>query len=393
MNNIQSFLSRVNYRNAQLNQVLFGSRNAKSLSQWHYYLTKQPIAGYIGWLGHKNLGDEILYLAFKKLFEPVEILTYGSSSYQDHENNLYPIELLLYRYLIKYNNFFNFVFLGGGTLINQPAYIIPLKNALQHEKRVIVFGTGVRDPSFWSKYPSHGKSASQMRDWVAVLKDAASIKVRGPKSARILEAYGLPKPDFISDPALSLCLPKPLDTPRNRRVGINLGCHKPMWGSQEEINAVVAKLSKYLLETGWQVEFIPMHPIDLEVGIKFIRDYQLENVSIRQDFQDWVKTINRIQSYDLLIGQRLHSVVLACGCGVPAISLEYEPKCGDFMESIGMQKFLIRTDQINFDKLLELFHNIELNYLDTCRNLVLTCDRYRLLQAQAAKEVLDQLLK
>ena len=69
--------------------------------------------------------------------------------------------------------------------------------------------------------------------------------------------------------------------------------------------------------------------------------------------------------------------------------LEYQPKGRDFMESIGMQNFSIRTDVIDLDKVLSLIYDIEMNYLDYCKQLISTCNHYRLLQRQAAQEVVN----
>ena len=120
-----------------------------------------------------------------------------------------------------------------------------------------------------------------------------------------------------------------------------------------------------------------------------IHDFNLHKVSIWREYRNIGKTINRIQNYDILVGQRLHSVVFACGCGVPSVMLEYQPKSRDFMESIGMQQFSIRTDVIDVDKVLSLIYDIEMNYVDYCKQLTSTCNHYRLIQRQAAQEVVN----
>ena len=67
--------------------------------------TKQKGA-YIGWVGHNNLGDEILHQAHLKLFSHFDILSYESNS-------------LIEKSLMLINkNVYDFGILGGGTLIN-----------------------------------------------------------------------------------------------------------------------------------------------------------------------------------------------------------------------------------------------------------------------------------
>lgn len=361
-------------------KVFFGSRNAKAFRCWQDYFAPQPIAGYIGWLGHANLGDEAMYLSLKKLFPQFQVIV---------SNDAHPIELILYRYLIKRRRFYKFVFLGGGTLINDLSYLDALQCARLRDINLVVFGTGIRDPSFWAEHYPHVDYARMMAKWISVLQKAAFVGVRGPQSASILESFGLVKPRVIGDPALSLCTPRPPDSPRSHTIAINLGCSGPMWGSQESLNEVIGRLSQHVLETGWHVEFLPMHLTDLRLGQSIIRAFNLERVSVWREFKNVSKTLERIRTYDLVVGQRLHSTVLACGCGVPAISLEYRPKCGDFMESIDMQQFSIRTDAVAVDKILALMDKIKLNYVDHCQQLNSNCDDLRRLQRQAAAEVLS----
>jgi len=85
-------------------RLFVGSRNARAFKDWGDYFTAQPIAGYVGWLGHANLGDEALYVGFRQLFPQFQIIS---------ANDVHPIELILYRHLVKPGRFYQFVFLGG----------------------------------------------------------------------------------------------------------------------------------------------------------------------------------------------------------------------------------------------------------------------------------------
>src|SRR4030042_2972317 len=68
---------------------------------------KEKIA-YIGWVGHDNLGDEILLEAHKKLFSEYEIIPVMNSKM---------ISLIEKMHIFPYKA----VFLGGGTLIYKPS--------------------------------------------------------------------------------------------------------------------------------------------------------------------------------------------------------------------------------------------------------------------------------
>ena len=58
-------------------------------------------------------------------------------------------------------------------------------------------------------------------------------------------------------------------------------------------------------------------------------------------------------SCELIVGQRLHALVLAAAAGVPGIMLEYQPKCRDFMESIECSERSFRTDHLSAGQLIE----------------------------------------
>jgi polysaccharide pyruvyl transferase WcaK-like protein len=49
----------------------------------------------------------------------------------------------------------------------------------------------------------------------------------------------------------------------------------------------------------------------------------------------------------LVIAHKLHAAVLAAAVDVPAIALEYRPKCRDFQESVGRGAYVMRTDKID----------------------------------------------
>ncbi|BAY15218.1 polysaccharide pyruvyl transferase CsaB [Anabaenopsis circularis NIES-21] len=379
---------------SKLSQLLFSSRYAKSFKKIDDYFSIQPIAGYVGWLGDANLGDEALYLAFKDLFSEFQVLTYddfGELNYAYHRA-IHPLELYLYRNFIKSQDFYNLVFLGGGTLIHWQSYLERFQHALQKGYQGIVFGTGVGDPDFWSDYYSDINYSALINQWVQVLSKAKYVSVRGFRSAKILENHGFSNAKVIGDPALSICTPRDSSLLKNRKIAINLGSHGQMWGSQSLVIKNIIEVVNHLLANNWLVEFIPMHQKDFDIGLDLIRNFNSKNISIWRKYKDIQQTLFRIKSYDIVIGQRLHSVVLAHGCGVPAIMLEYQPKCRDFMESMGMERYSLRTDTLIIDNVLELVEEIENNYEQHCEKLISKGNHYRLLQKMAAQEVVSMIV-
>jgi polysaccharide pyruvyl transferase CsaB len=64
----------------------------------------------------------------------------------------------------------------------------------------------------------------------------------------------------------------------------------------------------------------------------------------------------------LVIGMRLHSLILGTSVGVPVIGLEYMPKVKAYMDSIGQTEYSLNLETITSDKLISLIENIFNNY-------------------------------
>lgn len=375
----------------QARQLLFCDRAAKRLYPLTAYLRPQTIAGYIGFLGHQNLGDEILFEAFQKLFEDWQLLTYDGAIESVHNPPFcyYPLELRLYQQWVQPSPFYQLVFLGGGTLINRRQYLSRFQHVLQQQIPGVVFGTGVADPAFLQSKGDTEQFQQQIRQWVPLLKDAAMVTVRGPRSAQILADHGLSAPEVVGDPALAVCAQRPVPHSRTGVIGINVGSHGTLWGDQAQVEAAAAELIGQLIAMGRQVELLPFDPGDLKLSQRLLQQFEAapDQVSIWPHFTRPKATLKRIHHYDLVIGQRLHACVLACGCGVPFIALKYEPKCDDFLDSVGMQAYSLPTDALQVEMLLSLVRQIEQDYDAHCQRLIAVSQHYQARLQQAAVTV------
>ena len=56
--------------------------------------------------------------------------------------------------------------------------------------------------------------------------------------------------------------------------------------------------------------------------------------------------MRQLGNVDIFIGMKLHAVVLAAAANVPAISLEYRPKCRDFCASIDWEDYCVKTSEL-----------------------------------------------
>lgn len=332
---------------------------------------------YIGWLGHRNIGDEVLFHAFREeLFSDCLLVPYEDYSLLS---------------AVASPGRHTAVVLGGGTLINEGGYLAPLKAAHEQGRPFFVFGTGASDPEYWGRYPK--ARWFDIEGWKRMLGHARYVGVRGPRSREWLRSQGVERVEVLGDPALSIPLPPEGVRPEGSAplVGINLGTHDPVLGTAgADFDAMVA-LVRHMLAHGWRAKFLAMHPIDQRVGERLKREIPheaLELPAFRPDCEAMVRTI---ASCDCVIGQRLHATVLACALAVPNISLSYQPKCLDFLESIDREDLAVKTEYITAGRLIDRLEWLNSVSADLSRQLRLRCDVLRELQRRRAREMVEAL--
>lgn len=320
---------------------------------------------YLGWLGHGNLGDEISFTAFKKLFANA-----GMRCYKLKNIGKIPA---------KAN-----VFLGGGTLVGEPSFLKNMSLLLEKEAALFIFGTGARSEIYFDVRKYSCAHFSEMSKWQEAIKNSPAIFLRGEESAKILN---LPKLKIISDIALSACKSS-LKIPRKRIVGINIGCHTIEYGNQQKINIEIVKTIEYLLKNNFQIEFIPMHKIDFDIMNELNKKYNL-GVRIWKRYLNPKKTVKRFLKYYMVIGQRFHSCVISSGCGVPSLPLVYSSKYSEFLSQMSLTKYAIQTDKISSEALIGKIEEITANYTEIKKSLISLSNHYKDLQKSAAKEIVS----
>jgi len=269
--------------------------------------------------------------------------------------------------------FGEFAMLGGGTLINEAVYLDAYKAERQRTKRLVpVFSSGVSDPRFWSVYPGWSDTR---REWAKVLAELPLVGVRGPRSAELLRDAGLENVRITGDPALELHQPmhastlEPL-TSHNIMLGINIGdSHGRMWGSLEKTLKEVGRFAQMWLDSGRQLKLISVWPEDDVVCrelVKIAHRGQLSITTATTHDQFFAAMVD----LDVMLTMKLHASVLAAAASVPFVSMEYQPKCSDFTESIGW-RHSIRTDQVTAMGLWELTSTLIANY-DSMRKRLCT---------------------
>ena len=304
--------------------------------------------GYLGYVGYDNFGDDIMFSTIAQQLCP-------AISWRIADLRPFPVSLFVSDSESAYLNGFA---LGGGTLIYRAAYLDAAEKAVADGKPLIIAGSGAADTDYWKAVVPGYDSVSLVRRWNRVLHAARHIGVRGPRSRQMISASGGPDTYVVGDPALYVSRNTPFRRPRSGVIGVNLGSHDQPWGDQQSIVAAVGKAVRHLSRQGYKIQFIAMSAIDAQNARTLATHLDGCPMSVLTARNDDLPTLAAIRDCDLVIGQRLHSIVLACAFGVPSISLSYQPKALDFLESVDLTRLSMRTDSLEVGQLIELSEDL-----------------------------------
>jgi len=295
--------------------------------------SNQPQLAYVGgWLGKQNLGDEALWYAYEKLFAPRQLLSFDGGFTSE--------KIIALRSL-------HGGMMGGGTLIGHKPNSLRLARQFQEGgKPLIIFGTGVEEPRFWP-------DAVPLSEWKPVLDKCPFVGVRGPISARMLQAAGIERVQIVGDPVLAYAQTAINENSAPNTVGLNIGISDGrLWGDEKTVAVNVSSLARKARLAGWTVHWFVVWPKDLAMTQEAARESGTD-AHIHTVYTDPLLFMSKVRELSTFVGMKLHATVLATCVNTPAIMLEYRPKCRDYMESIEQGDSTIRTDKISPDAIWE----------------------------------------
>jgi polysaccharide pyruvyl transferase WcaK-like protein len=88
------------------------------------------------------------------------------------------------------------------------------------------------------------------------------------------------------------------------------------------------------------------HPGDDRWAIEIMRRSGQPDLPYLAGYEDLDTTLRLLTSADLVVGERLHAVVLAAAMGTAFVAVEDRPKVRDFVSSLGADRWCIRTDEM-----------------------------------------------
>ncbi|GAB6158999.1 polysaccharide pyruvyl transferase CsaB [Desulfotomaculum varum] len=309
-------------------------------------MAKVVISGYYGF---DNLGDEaVLFSILKTLREQyiglrIEVLSHQPEKtaevYQVTAANRWQ-PLQVYRALKECDLLLS----GGGSLLQD---VTGLKSLLYY-LGVIWLARRLDKPVF---FYAQGIGPVRSRLGRLAMRLVANrvnyITVRDELSRQDLLDMGVCRPpiEVTADPVLGL-EEKFVDKAVGRAIleaaGLDLSIERKLVGVSvrqwQELTAyqkTVAEVCDKLSRLGYQVVFLPMHYPDDLAASREVAELLEQPATVLEGAYSVAEMASLIANMDLLIGMRLHALILAAVMHVPPVAVSYDPKIDRFMGLLG----------------------------------------------------------
>lgn len=301
-------------------------------------MTTAPRAVYVGWTRRGNLGDDAIADALIRHVPGVEPWHVPMDPVGFAARLLAGAGVGARR---------RTVLLGGGTVVGRRNWRLLLtatSRTLARHRPWHLIGVGVEDPVFQGRHSFSDRD--ELRRWVEVCQWFDRVTVRGPRSAELLASVGVPA-DLVGDPAL-LHEPVGPGQVRDRLLGLNLGFGDDLWGhDHDRVVIETAVLLRGLVRDGWSARLVVVNMKDLPYAMACVQVAGVDSDRVEIRIAATVpEYLDAVRDCTVLVAERLHALVLGAAAAVPLVGLEYQPKCADFLSSVGSSHRALRTDQV-----------------------------------------------
>ncbi len=316
--------------------------------------------GLIGWYGHSNFGDERILYCIKRYFSDYEFFITGS--WEEAKQNIIEV------------NRCDYILIGGGGLI--------LRN-IGHQIELI---RNLKKPFSLIGVSAEAKHKS-MEEFFEIIKERAEfILVRDRQSKNYFDDHY----KVILGPDLTFLYPFDVASEvKDDICGLNLRdwcywsgtLHGNYYNVMSKINAKFPFIEYVYPFKKWEPNktvmcimnnFKSVLPMPFYFETNTLNDHDI----LSRYFKNVPQTFkpDLYNSIHYLIGMRFHSIVFATQCGIPFISLSYQPKNAAFCSDMGLD--ILSMDIYKMNQLEDKIADIRDNY-DTFReHLISYRERY-----------------
>lgn len=305
-----------------------------------------------GYYGFDNAGDEAILWALHQLFNPYDIhlqVLAAGVPYPSPDTQFDAIKRTDLPAIVNALKQSDLFLSGGGGLFQDvtgfgsiPYYGGLLWLAKQMGVPTMIFGQGIGPVRY-------GFNRRLLR---SLMKGVQAIAVRDPESVAELLAMGVPKPSVfqMADPVLTLVPATPAHV-RERLRAEGLDLRRPMIGVsirpwkdwyEKQLKSFTAVLTQLALRLDAQIVLIPFQPhhdtwmcqeAAYSMGLR--ASDRVPPIRILEGHYSPIEMLGVIGHMDMVVGMRLHALIMAAAMGVPAVGIAYDPKVRLFSESVG----------------------------------------------------------
>lgn len=288
----------------------------------------------LGWYGKGAHGDDIIEITTKKLFEDVARIKHLSLEWVTDSNKA------------------DLVIIGGGSILGVDSMHLyeRLKNI---GVPLVFFGGGFRREK-------RDIGLEYIRGMKELFKKAVLKGVRGYLTQQFFVQIGIEDTEVIGDPSITFQPVKVEQLPRKFKVAVSVRSMgktgEPQYVANEINFRNIATICDFLVEKYQaQLYFFTftenVHDSDSE-GIKEVisRMRYKDGHTLIPFETNTEELFSLLGQMDYIVSQRLHPTILGWIQSVPHVAFEYQfGKTADFMQSIGMGEFVIRTDEFSME--------------------------------------------
>ncbi|MCX6807746.1 MAG: polysaccharide pyruvyl transferase family protein [Patescibacteria group bacterium] len=204
-----------------------------------------------------------------------------------------------------------------------------------------------------------GISAGPLRRWWfrrlvhMALNHAEHIVVRDRSSYNSLVDIGLDPERILVSADMALLIPRQKITAKRKKVVLSLR-QTPFL--RKDFPIVISQFVGYLVSEGYRVELISMQNYgencDPNFAMKLAQNFP---IFIPQTLNE---ALNHIAEAEVVIGMRLHTLIMSATQGIPFLGLSYSPKVQSFCDEIGVGEFTLSSRKANFSDLVRIFEKL-----------------------------------
>ncbi|MFJ7736008.1 polysaccharide pyruvyl transferase family protein [Lysinibacillus sp. NPDC097287] len=332
--------------------------------------------GIVGNYGNDNNGDESILFGIlqqvKQTFsvtnEDITVFSnntqqtserYGVHSYPLYykKGNLYKTFIHTFRNNKEYVSNFDLLIIGGGGILmdfyrrEAHLYLTYAMMAKQCNIPYIIYGCGAGPLDTLS-----GKISIRL-----MCRYAANISVRDPQSKQLLQSIGVKKPiEVIGDPAFTLKMDRESYSEKPMNIGVSA---VPYYNANYWPEGDVIKYEKYITSMAKNLDNVIANQ---NVNITFFATKFPQDVTVTKDIQKKMQFSQQTSiidenlvperllevtgALDIVIGTRLHSLILATNSETPIIAVSYHTKVQDFMSFVDASDRCLQMQDLQDDE-------------------------------------------